>query len=920
MKHFTSTFRCLVAVVLCLVGMSAYADPITAITVGGNSVPVVYENHVAHTEFAGVAYSGAQKAFDYAAVCSAIGVEKLSDATKYIVNLTTNEAVENTSDGWRDENGDLCTWGNVTKGYCMKIDNPDTGMIDYIGARDITPWADGETFTGVYAFVANEKAALVVLDITITDKPVAPRVAYIDELTVVKTVEQQSTREALNNASETFTVEVGDLKALLGIEDDAFLESEFGQLVCADFRDNNTFVTTGQLVMLKDFACVHQTLDPDTDSNAAECAASDDDNGNAFYVSDVFYDAAVGTVTFTISQKKGTILDAETLFTNIYIAYTDKAVCIKYTMSITPAEIKGLADMTKVGECDIISYQDPSSGYGTLPVAADEEAIAEALGCTSDEWTVKELSSEDNFYEGAYTTNANEYGWWLNPEGFVTTYGSSSVFFLTRPNEQSATFNVGQFPNTCQEGETYTTKIYYIFGEKYYVVNLTLQLNGADEDDVPMAEWKEAAIRRITIQQEQDDNYTFSPNGVMINNEWLEENIGTTTPIIYGQLAEADENGLYFTKKYTCAPEPGFWLDAEGHPRNWNDNTPWGLSTAQTTSADGIIFQGIQLPGQTKNGDVFKGTIYLVNPKAGIYATVYVTYIIGEGGEEEEYTEVGQTSIKLPLNADGDGLEVNFDFAPIAEALGLESVDELYNGEFLRALNASTNHYTDAQSIYDYLYFDKYGDAETASGNIAYMIAFNDGTIGATVADPDETKIEKGFKLGVTLCFQNAEKRYVVNVTLVDEDTYFHKSRNLAIAGDWLQEGDEWTARHELTEQTNGKYTATYTFKLNAGESKWCNFKVVETAEDGTETWYSNPEGDGYNYYFELYSDEDCYLEYTFTFDPDTNTCSWTSAPATAIQSIRTDATKAAIYDLAGRRVQKATKGICVINGKKVLR
>ena len=40
----------------------------------------------------------------------------------------------------------------------------------------------------------------------------------------------------------------------------------------------------------------------------------------------------------------------------------------------------------------------------------------------------------------------------------------------------------------------------------------------------------------------------------------------------------------------------------------------------------------------------------------------------------------------------------------------------------------------------------------------------------------------------------------------------------------------------------------------------------------------------------------------------------------TAIKSIATETTESAVYDLTGRRVEKATKGIYIINGKKVLK
>lgn len=120
---------------------------------------VVSTIKVEHVEEAGVAYSGNTAAFDAVAVAEALGVASLADAEQYILNVTTGNLVANTTDGWRDVNGDAAGWGN-DGGVCVKIQDPASGIIDYIGCYDTTH-AYGEVYTAKWAFVYEGKAVVI---------------------------------------------------------------------------------------------------------------------------------------------------------------------------------------------------------------------------------------------------------------------------------------------------------------------------------------------------------------------------------------------------------------------------------------------------------------------------------------------------------------------------------------------------------------------------------------------------------------------------------------------------------------------------------------------------------------------------------------------------------------------------------------
>ena len=114
---------------------------------------------VKHVEATGVTYSGNTASFDPISTAAALGVASLDEAEQYILNVTTGNLVANTTDGWRDANGDAAKWG-TEGGVCVKIQQPSSGSIDYIGCIDTTH-QHGEVYTAKWAFVHEGKAVVI---------------------------------------------------------------------------------------------------------------------------------------------------------------------------------------------------------------------------------------------------------------------------------------------------------------------------------------------------------------------------------------------------------------------------------------------------------------------------------------------------------------------------------------------------------------------------------------------------------------------------------------------------------------------------------------------------------------------------------------------------------------------------------------
>ncbi len=139
-----------------------YVYSLTPITMVETAVSVNYPAKSNYESLGGVVTA----TFDPATICSVISAQSMDAVNTYIVNVTDGKFVANTSDGWRDANGDRGAWGDEN-GMCVKISDPSSGLIDYIGAW-INNHEVGDTYMAKWGFMNPENNYAFILDINIT--------------------------------------------------------------------------------------------------------------------------------------------------------------------------------------------------------------------------------------------------------------------------------------------------------------------------------------------------------------------------------------------------------------------------------------------------------------------------------------------------------------------------------------------------------------------------------------------------------------------------------------------------------------------------------------------------------------------------------------------------------------------------------
>jgi len=144
------------------------------VNINGEEVPVAATIDVPVEVLEKTPYSGDIAKFNVDEILAAFDEgTTMADLTQYWINAdgTTTAAVYGggTIDGWRNAEGTAAMWGESTNGVCVKIQDPASGQVDYIGAHDAN-FVDGDSYVAGFAFVKDGKAVVLNVNISFVDE------------------------------------------------------------------------------------------------------------------------------------------------------------------------------------------------------------------------------------------------------------------------------------------------------------------------------------------------------------------------------------------------------------------------------------------------------------------------------------------------------------------------------------------------------------------------------------------------------------------------------------------------------------------------------------------------------------------------------------------------------------------------------
>ena len=493
------------------------------------------------------------------------------------------------------------------------------------------------------------------------------------------------------------------------------------------------------------------------DTLTEACAKSYSSADARFYTNAWSYNEENDTLTCNLGQSPEKLVAGDNFYSYVYIVYGNKAFRIKYNLVIEAAPYVDPNDFVSIGTSTYVVEQVNLTDYSYSEIYIPIDSIAELLGTTATA-----LSFQATGAEGGFTSSstANAGGYWLTQNGIVCSWNSGVFFVEPGASGDYSVLHVGQHAaNQLSVGDAAHTLMYLVNGTQYYTLDITLKIV---QREAVKQEFESVATRSYVVQA-LDENYTWSTKSANIPFADIDNLIGTVEPVLYALNVDsiAEQTGEKYTKNYTMGEKPGFWLNEEGRQAPWG-SAPWGITGLNSTS-ENFVIQCIQMEDMGVVGDVYTGEFYLVNEETGKMITIKLTYQIVDEIVDSEI--VGEEWINLPVSMN-DNL-VEFDFAKVATALGLESVEALFDGYYAKGMKADGTYSDGVDIVNNGLSFNASGAFEEYSA--IGLLVTEDYKQFLTYSNND---IEGTFKLEVTMCFEIDSKSYVIHITLLDETSY----------------------------------------------------------------------------------------------------------------------------------------------------
>ena len=398
-----------------------------------------------------------------------------------------------------------------------------------------------------------------------------------------------------------------------------------------------------------------------------------DDNSGLRWFNTIGWEAVAdedGVFSITIGQFPGQCVAGETYTPKFVLKLGEKEATIEITINIIekpvviPEPELAWAKLTIVDEITKDVEQKPRSGYDADKVEVElTEALAK-LGVSAE--LVKDELRQLLFAKIAYVTDdavmgalmsdsltnessANGIGFWLRDvndlEGTPTyecgrfAYNGDDCFFAEAFEFNAETgilsCNIGQMPNKLKGGNTYFAYLYIVYGDK--AIRIRYNLVVPEQQLGTLADYEKAGESIMKVEMEPQNSYDTKNFSI---------DIETITTALGCSVGEIDDfymldSDIDFAGKNQEGV--GYWVSNEGSIVNWGDNAMFFV----TPKADDFSKFGIgQYPGHMNVGDSVRATLYfLANSK---YYQLGIDLVIVEPKQVDVVFEsIAQRSIEV---------------------------------------------------------------------------------------------------------------------------------------------------------------------------------------------------------------------------------------------------------------------------------
>ena len=268
--------------------------------------------------------------------------------------------------------------------------------------------------------------------------------------------------------------------------------------------------------------------------------------------------------------------------------------------------------------------------------------------------------------------SSNNLGHWLTKDGAICAWGDDAYFFtesqvewgLDAPDADTYAamwdFTVGCFPGRTAAGETYkATEVFFMTDdddvELYAYVQWVITIEKAEEVKLNVV-----GSETLEFSAPYYDDYTHT--ALDFSADAVQSAIGIS-------FEEASVYGVNADGSFSTAPAKNFWFSMDGDIIGWQSE---GGENGICINDDGgtndwawCMYPDAGLVGQT-----LKGGIAFVNPST---LNAYVVNVVVTVSDKDYWND------EVTVTVGGDAVETYPDLSGLAEYLGFEGVDGLYD-------------------------------------------------------------------------------------------------------------------------------------------------------------------------------------------------------------------------------------------------
>lgn len=684
---------------------------------------------------------------------------------------------------WMSLDGVPSAWNDDVRIYSHFEWNAEAGTFTAGLGQRADALEPGATGHAILVLAYNGKKATFDLTLNVIEDPNATTIQDIDLSTLAVLMEATTNLPQYQGGTTKQEIDLTGVAAILGITDEELAANLANYLFVPTIELRGETEESQRPYMTTTLtnnpsangigwwlAAVWDEENEGFSEETARCVWADHAAFRSMFAEGFSYDAATHKLTCTTGWENSS-LDLGTVFKfHLYLVNGTFAYHIVNVVTMTEKPYVDPGEYVEVGSEDVeVEFDYSSSQYAGANFSVDLDAILALMECEASDITLYGLQDEEGNWSDDYDA-VDFRGFWFTAEGLVCKYASG--YFYAGPTSENGwgEWLVGQYPGKNEEGAEFSTKLFLLSGNKYYTINLKVNIKKEDQSGkVDPSEWESVATWNISASTlpSTDGSYACDEEPA-IDLDALEALIGTRQATLYG--LKKTEDGEVYTKSWNCNPTPGFYITEDGWVGSWGAGDPWAFSYLPDGEQ---VLRFFQYPGKNELGAVRKGTFFLVNEETGKMVTLKLTLIFGEA---IQYDDLGSADVMLPYAYE----DVDVDFSTAVEGMGVAEVKDIL-GTNLRVV-LDDGQWSDLMSAGDGVAINANGGLDLSTGNAdalvyIYPVPGNDEKTLTLQVEKGNVALEAGKQVQTKLSFEyEAEdgsiKRYILNITIVDEETF----------------------------------------------------------------------------------------------------------------------------------------------------